>query len=61
MISYSLNEVFQKAIRYAKGLRHEYITIEHLFYQLLNSSEGAKIIFTCGGDVEEMREVIKNT
>lgn len=59
MISYSLNEVFQKAIRYAKGLRHEYITIEHLFYQLLNSSEGAKIIFTCGGDVEEMREVIK--
>ncbi len=59
MISYSLNEVFQKAIRYAKGLRHEYITIEHLFYQLLNSSDGAKIIFTCGGDVEEMREVIK--
>lgn len=59
MISYSLNEIFQKAISYARELRHEYITIEHLFYQLLSSPEGAKIIFTCGGDVEEMREIIK--
>lgn len=60
MISYSLNEVFQKSIIYAKELKHEYITIEHVFYQLLNSPEGAKIIFTCGGDVAKMKELIKN-
>lgn len=60
MISYSLNEVFQKSIIHAKELRHEYITIEHLFYQILNSAEGAKIIFTCGGDVAKMKELIKN-
>ncbi|MDK9694675.1 MAG: AAA family ATPase [Sulfurimonas sp.] len=60
MISYSLNEVFQKSIIYAKELNHEYITIEHVFYQLLNSPEGAKIIFTCGGDVAKMKELIKS-
>ncbi|HUH41798.1 MAG TPA: ATP-dependent Clp protease ATP-binding subunit ClpA [Sulfurimonas sp.] len=59
MISYSLNEIFQKAILYAKELRHEYITIEHLFYQILNSPEGIKIIFACGGDAQEMRDIIK--
>ncbi|MFA5454533.1 MAG: ATP-dependent Clp protease ATP-binding subunit ClpA [Sulfurimonas sp.] len=60
MISHSLNEVFQKSIIYAKELKHEYITIEHVFYQLLNSPEGAKIIFACGGDVHKMKELIKD-
>lgn len=60
MISYTLNEVFQKSILYAKELRHEYITIEHVFYQILNSPEGAKIIFACGGDVNKMKELMKN-
>ncbi|MDQ1339137.1 MAG: ATP-dependent Clp protease ATP-binding subunit ClpA [Campylobacterota bacterium] len=60
MISHSLNEVFQKSIIYAKELKHEYITIEHVFYQLLNSPEGAKIIFACGGDVQKMKELIKD-
>ncbi|MDT8339139.1 MAG: AAA family ATPase, partial [Sulfurimonas sp.] len=60
MISYTLNEVFQRSILYAKELRHEYITIEHVFYEILNSAEGAKIIFTCGGDVDKMRELMKN-
>ncbi|MCK9455453.1 ATP-dependent Clp protease ATP-binding subunit ClpA [Sulfurimonas sp.] len=60
MISYTLNEVFQKSIIYAKEQRHEYITIEHVFYQILNSVEGAKIISACGGDVQKMKEFIKN-
>jgi len=60
MISPSLNEIFQKSILYAKELKHEYITIEHVFYQLLTSQEGARIIFACGGDVEKMKELVKN-
>ncbi len=60
MISPSLNEIFQKSILYAKELRHEYITIEHVFYQLLSSHDGAKIILACGGDVDKMKEHIKN-
>jgi len=56
MISPSLNEIFQKSLLYAKQLRHEYLTIEHVFYHLLSSSEGANIINMCGGDTLKMRE-----
>ena len=60
MISPELNEIFQKSILYAKKLRHEYLTIEHIFYLLLSSKDGAAIISTCGGDVKKMKEALKN-
>lgn len=56
MISPSLNEIFQKSILYAKRLRHEYLTIEHVFYLLLSSDEGSNIIQLCGGDTDRMKE-----
>jgi ATP-dependent Clp protease ATP-binding subunit ClpA len=56
MISSSLNEIFQKSILFAKNLRHEYLTIEHVFYLLLSSQEGADILEACGGDVPKMKE-----
>ena len=56
MISSSLNDIFQKSIIFAKQLHHEYLTIEHIFYLLLSSQEGAAIIEACGGDVEKMKE-----
>jgi ATP-dependent Clp protease ATP-binding subunit ClpA len=56
MISPTLNDIFQKSILFAKQLHHEYLTIEHVFYLLLSSSEGAAIIEACGGDVAKMKE-----
>jgi len=56
MISPSLNDIFQKSILFAKQLNHEYLTIEHVFYLLLSSHEGANIIHLCGGDIEKMKE-----
>ncbi len=56
MITPELNDIFQKSILFAKELRHEYLTIEHVFYHLLGSSEGASIIESCGGDVTQMQE-----
>ena len=56
MISAELNSIFQKALIYAKDQRHEYLTIEHVFFALLGSKEGIAIIKECGGDVETMRE-----
>lgn len=60
MISPALNNIFQKSILYAKELHHEYLTIEHVFYFLLSSPEGAHIISICGGDVEKMKELLHN-
>ncbi len=56
MISSELNSVFQKALTYAKDQRHEYLTIEHVFFALLGSDEGVRIIKECGGDVHALRE-----
>ena len=56
MISPNLNDIFQKSILFARKLRHEYLTIEHVFYLLLSSPEGAGIIMACGGNVNEMKE-----
>jgi len=59
MISPSLNEIFQKSILFAKQLRHEYLTIEHVFYHLLSSNEGSNIIHLCGGDTDKMKEQLE--
>ncbi len=60
MISAELNSVFQKALLFAKDQRHEYLTIEHVFFALLGSKEGVYVIKECGGDVNIMREEIGN-
>ena len=60
MISSPLNDIFQKSILFAKKMRHEYLTIEHVFYTLLSSEEGAFIIASCGGDVDKMREELSS-
>jgi ATP-dependent Clp protease ATP-binding subunit ClpA len=56
MISQSLNDIFQKSILFAKEMRHEYLTIEHVFYLLLSSEKGSSIITACGGDIQKMQE-----
>jgi len=60
MISPTLNDIFQKSILFAKNLHHEYLTIEHVFFLLLSSTEGAAIISACGGDVEQMKNELAN-
>ncbi len=60
MISAELNSVFQKALLFAKDQRHEYLSIEHVFFALLGSKEGIHVIKECGGDVAAMREAIGN-
>ncbi len=57
MISAELNAVFQKALSFAKDQRHEYLTIEHVFFALMGSKEGISIIKECGGDPAHLREL----
>lgn len=60
MISSNLNNIFQKSIELAKEMRHVYLTIEHVFYLLLSSKDGANIISLCGGDVDKMKDALEN-
>jgi len=44
MISVALNDVFKKAVSYAKENRHEYLTVEHLFLAIVRSTAGNEIL-----------------
>ncbi|KIM10996.1 MAG: Clp protease ClpA [Sulfuricurvum sp. PC08-66] len=60
MISSELNFLFQKAIKFAKKERHEFLTLEHLFLSVLTSNEGIEILAACGGDIATMQEKVSN-
>ncbi len=51
MISIELNGVFAQAVEYAKVRHHEYLTVEHVFWSILQSTEGAEILTELGVDV----------
>ncbi|NKQ40733.1 MAG: ATP-dependent Clp protease ATP-binding subunit ClpA [Sulfurovum sp.] len=54
MISIELNEVFSRAVEYAKKEHHEYLTVEHVFLSLLRSGEGAQILSSLGANLENL-------
>ena len=55
MVSQELNSIFSDAIRYAKENRHEYITVEHIFFALLHNQNIANILTQCGANAELLR------
>jgi ATP-dependent Clp protease ATP-binding subunit ClpA len=50
MISNQLNNIFKEALNYAKRMRHEYLTIEHVFLALLGSKEGEELLKRAGAN-----------
>jgi ATP-dependent Clp protease ATP-binding subunit ClpA len=51
-----LQSIFENAVNVAKGLEHEYITIEHLMYSIVSDKEIAKIINAYGADNNFIKE-----
>jgi ATP-dependent Clp protease ATP-binding subunit ClpA len=49
--SESLKAVFENAIELAKNLKHEYVTIEHLLYSMLNEEHFVNSVQGYGADV----------
>ncbi len=49
-----VQSVVDTAIREAILRRHEYITVEHLLYSILQHDTGVTIISECGGDVDRL-------
>ncbi|HXZ53296.1 MAG TPA: ATP-dependent Clp protease ATP-binding subunit ClpA [Burkholderiales bacterium] len=50
-LEYSLNSAFQAA----REKRHEYITVEHLLFALLDNPSAARVLRACGGNIDELR------
>ncbi len=59
MLNKELNSVLNEALEFAKKNRHEYVTIEHVFYSLLTNEMAIEILKKCGADTDFLHERIK--
>jgi ATP-dependent Clp protease ATP-binding subunit ClpA len=55
-----LEQVFENAINVAMVNHHEYITIEHILYSMLNNQPFAELLTSFGTDVQVLKDDIEN-
>jgi len=60
MISVKLNKVFSKAMQFAKERKHEYITLEHILFSIINFDDGYKMLTALGANIDNMLKYINN-
>jgi ATP-dependent Clp protease ATP-binding subunit ClpA len=58
MISIELNSVFKQSVAYAKEKNHEYLTIEHLFWAILQSDEGWAILSILDTNPDDLTDIM---
>jgi len=56
MISKELESTLNIALKEAKRRRHEYVSLEHLLYALLQDKDASRAIINCGGDIDRLRK-----
>ncbi|HEX2640068.1 MAG TPA: ATP-dependent Clp protease ATP-binding subunit ClpA [Pyrinomonadaceae bacterium] len=59
MLTRELEETLSYAVDQAVSRRHEYVTLEHLLYALLEDSSARDILFNCGADLEEVARALE--
>ncbi len=58
-ISPEVEVAFALATREAQKRRHEYVTVEHLFYALLFDDETREVVRHAGGNVDELKKLLE--
>jgi ATP-dependent Clp protease ATP-binding subunit ClpA len=56
MITKELQDTLNLALQEAVARRHEFLTLEHLLFALINEKTSSQVIKHCGGNVEELRK-----
>jgi ATP-dependent Clp protease ATP-binding subunit ClpA len=59
MLTRELQQTINRAIDDAMQRRHEYVTLEHLLYALLDDKTGREVIRNCGGNVDALRRELE--
>ncbi len=59
MIGRRAEDVLNRAVRYALEHRHEYITLEHVLWSLLEESEVQDTLSACSAQPEQMRQELE--
>ncbi|MBI2810140.1 MAG: ATP-dependent Clp protease ATP-binding subunit ClpA [Candidatus Melainabacteria bacterium] len=56
MITKELQDTLNLALQEAVARRHEFLTLEHLLFALLNEKTSSQVIRNCGGNIDELRK-----
>ena len=59
MLSNELEACLNDAFQMAREGRHEFLTVEHLLYSILETPRVREILRACGGDVPKLRQELK--
>jgi ATP-dependent Clp protease ATP-binding subunit ClpA len=59
MLSAELQKTIDQAVRDAARQRHEYLTLEHLLYAVLQDATGRDVIDNCGGDIDQLKSALE--
>ncbi|MGD9044437.1 MAG: ATP-dependent Clp protease ATP-binding subunit ClpA [Desulfobacterales bacterium] len=59
MISKELSATLGFAVREAKRRRHEYVSIEHILFAIMNDPTGVEIVENCGGDADNLLDALE--
>jgi len=57
--SKDLEQIFENAVQSASSHNHEYITLEHFLYGLLNSKPFTEILIAFGADVDSLKKDVE--
>ncbi|PAF43322.1 AAA family ATPase [Helicobacter sp. 11S03491-1] len=59
LISPNLTQTINDAVEAAREMKHEILTIEHLFLATLNNEKGEELLRSCGLDTFQMEKLIR--
>lgn len=59
MLSPDLQATLQRAVADVRARRHEYLTLEHLLFAMLDDPTARDIIEKCGGDCAELKDALE--
>src|SRR5215203_692862 len=56
MLTKELEETLSQAVDVAVKYKHEYVTLEHLLYALVQNSSAVDVLTHCGADLQTLRD-----
>ena len=57
-LSKELEETLKRAFEQAKVRRHEFITLEHILFELTYDTDASDVLIGCGVDLDRLRDSI---
>ena len=58
MLTRELEETLNTAVKEAVKHKHEFVTLEHLLFALLDDTAAQEILFNCGAHIDELNRAL---